>query len=211
MVKGSTSSLFLHIHPRLVPENSLRLSFTFCFGGLAVFLFFLEVITGALLMLHYQPSSTNAYGSVQRITHIIPYGWVLRNMHYWAGQGMVVAVFLHMIRVFWTRSYDAPRRLNWVVGIVLLILTALVDFTGYLMVWDDRALWAWTIARNLVDLIPIIGPGSAAILFGPASDLNTALVRLYSWHVVIFPAGLLFLMALHFWKIRKDGGISVPL
>ncbi len=162
-------------------------------------------------MLHYHPSAINAYASVQKITHIVPYGWIIRNIHYWSGQAMVVAVCLHMVRVFLTGSYENPRRLNWVVGMACLVLTLLVDFTGYLLVWDDRALVAWTIARNIVEIIPWIGPPTASIVFGPASDFNAAIVRLYSWHIAIFSLILAFLISLHFWKIRKDGGISTPL
>lgn len=211
MSKGSFLSFLLHLHPRLIPEKSAQLSYTFCFGGIAVFLFLIETLSGILLMLHYQPSVQNAYGSVQKITHIVPYGWVIRNLHYWAGQAMVVVVFLHMIRVYWTNSYADPRKLNWVIGIVCLILTVLVDFTGYLLVWDDRALWAWTIARNLVEIVPWAGPSTASFIFGPGSEFNAAIIRLYSWHVVIFPGILFLMMMLHFWKIRKDGGISMPL
>lgn len=211
MGKGSAKSFLLHLHPRLIPEQSAKFSFTFCFGGIAFFLFILEALSGFLLMLHYQPSVLNAYASIQKITHIYPYGWVIRNIHYWAGQAMVFAVLFHMMRVFWTGSYSDPRQFNWVIGSVCLVLTLLVDFTGYLLIWDDRALWAWTIARNVVEIIPLVGHTMASVIFGPASDFNVALARLYSWHVVILPAILLILTGLHFWKIRKDGGISVPL
>lgn len=211
MAKGSTSSFILHLHPRLIPEKSARFAFTFCFGGLAFFCFIIEVLTGSLLMLHYQPSASGAYASVQKITHIAPYGSVIRNVHYWAGQAMVVLVCLHMIRVFITRSYEEPRRLNWVVGVACLILTVFVDFTGYLLVWDDRALVAWTIARNILEMIPLIGAPAASTIFGTESDFNMAIIRLYSWHIVIFPLIMTFFMSLHFWKIRKDGGISIPL
>lgn len=211
MGKGSAKSFLLHLHPRLIPVQSVKFSFTFCFGGIAFFLFIVEVLSGFLLLLHYQPSVQNAYASVQKITHIYPYGWVIRNIHYWAGQAMVFAVLFHMKRVFWTGSYTAPRQFNWVIGSVCLVLTLLVDFTGYLLIWDDRALWAWTIARNVAEIIPLVGNTVASVIFGPASDLNVALARLYSWHVVILPVILLFLTGLHFWKIRKDGGISIPL
>lgn len=211
MAKGSTSSFILHLHPRFIPEKSASFTFTFCFGGMAFFFFLIEVLTGLLLMLHYQPSASNAYASVQKITHLAPYGSVIRNIHYWGGQAMVVVVCLHMTRVFWTGSYEEPRRLNWIVGVACLILTVLVDFTGYLLVWDDRALVAWTIARNILEMIPLIGSPAASVIFGTESDFNTAIIRLYSWHIVIFPLILTFMMSLHFWKVRKDGGISIPL
>ena len=209
--KASLWAFFRHIHPRSVPEASTRLTFTFCLGGLATLMFLIEVVTGVLLLLFYLPSVSNAYPSVQRITYFAPFGFFFRNMHYWAGQFMVVLVILHMARVFWTRSFLPPRSLNWMIGVILLVLVFLVDFSGYLLLWDERALWAWTIARNLTEKIPIVGGKFALLLFGPSEVGDLGLVRLYAWHIFILPALLMFLMALHYWKIRKDGGISTPL
>ncbi len=174
-------------------------------------MFLVEILTGALLMLYYYPSVSNAYSSVQRITYYAPYGFVFRNMHYWAGQVLVILVLLHMVRVFWTQSYLPPRQLNWVIGVSLLVLVFLVDFTGYLLVWDERALWAWTIARNLTEKIPVVGDSFALVLFGPSDVGDLCLIRLYAWHILFLPAILAFLMSLHYWKVRKDGGISIPL
>ncbi|MFC1833184.1 cytochrome b N-terminal domain-containing protein [Thermodesulfobacteriota bacterium] len=209
--KGSISTFILHLHPRLVPESAARVRFTFCLGGLAAWMFVLEVITGILLLLHYVPSHTGAYGSVQDISYAIPYGFFVRNLHYWCGQAMVILVLLHMIRVFVTGSYRPPRHFNWIIGMSLLVLTFLVDFTGYLLVWDDRGLWAWTIARNLGETVPVIGKALSGLLFGPAEVSDLTLVRLYVWHVVLLPLIMGILAAWHFWRIRKDGGISVPL
>jgi len=210
MAKGSFSSFLSHLHPGSLPEASSRAGYTWCLGGLTVWAFILELITGCLLMLHYVPTATGAYQSIQDITHLIPYGFFIRNLHYWCGQLMVVLVCLHMVRVFVTGSFAPPRRLNWVIGLMLLVGTFVVDFTGYLLVWDDRSLWAWTIARNLAETVPLGGSALAALMFGPAEVSDLALVRLYSWHVVFVPGIMIGLMAWHFWKIRKDG-ISVPL
>lgn len=209
--RGSLSSLIVHLHPRMVPEPSARFTFTWCLGGLALWMFVLEVVTGLLLVLHYVPSISGAYVSVQEITHVAPYGFFIRNLHYWCGQAMVILVVLHMIRVFLTGSCAPPRSFNWVIGLLLLVCTLLVDFTGYLLVWDDRSLWAWTIARNLGATIPLAGSATATLLFGPAEVGDPALVRIYVWHVVLWPALMCLLMAWHFWRIRRDGGISVPL
>jgi quinol-cytochrome oxidoreductase complex cytochrome b subunit len=179
-------------------------------GGLAAWMFVLETITGVLLMLHYVPSAAGAYPSVQTITHAAPYGFFIRNLHYWCGQIMVGMVVLHMVRVFVTGSYAPPRNMNWLIGLGLLVGTFIVDFTGYLLVWDDRGLWAWTIARNLAETVPLIGPLVASLLFGPPEIGDLALVRVYAWHVIILPGLLVSLMAWHFWRIRKDG-ISSPL
>lgn len=123
---------------------------------------------------------------------------------------MVVLVVLHLIRVFVAGAYSDVRKFNWVIGMLLLALTLFVDFTGYLLVWDDRSLWAWTIARNLASLTPIAGSGLASLLFGPESVSDAVLVRLYAWHVILVPLLMIVLMALHFWRVRKDG-ISRPL
>jgi quinol-cytochrome oxidoreductase complex cytochrome b subunit len=123
---------------------------------------------------------------------------------------MVGLVVLHMIRVFWTGSFAPPRSFNWIIGLLLLVGTLLVDFTGYILVWDDRSLWALTIARNLVETIPLIGLSFASLLFGPSDIGDFGLVRVYVWHVVLFPGIITGLLAWHFWKIRKDG-ISKPL
>jgi quinol-cytochrome oxidoreductase complex cytochrome b subunit len=211
MNKDSLAAFIEHIHPRFVPEASSRVGFTFCLGGLATLMFLVEIFTGSLLLLYYAPSLSGAYQSVQRITYQTPFGFVFRNLHYWGGQFMVILVVFHMVRVFWTRSYLAPRRLNWVIGIILLALVFFLDFTGYLLVWDDRALWAWTIARHLTERIPLIGDGLALAFLGPLELEDLCLIRLYAWHIFILPVILIFVMALHFWKIRKDGGISTPL
>jgi quinol-cytochrome oxidoreductase complex cytochrome b subunit len=185
--------------------------YTWCLGGLALWMFVLESVTGLLLALHYAPTSVGAYPTIQEITHVVPYGFFVRNMHYWCGQIMIALVALHMIRVFVTGSYAHPRQLNWLIGLGLLGITVLVDFTGYLLVWDDRSLWAWTIARNLVHALPLVGPSTAWALFGPDQVGDAVLVRLYVWHVILLPGVLSLLMGWHFWRIRKDGGISRPL
>jgi cytochrome b6 len=211
MSKSSFSSFLLHLHPRSIPEPSSRVSFTWCLGGLAVLMFFLEAVTGILLMLHYVPTISGAYLSIQDITHLIPYGFLLRNLHYWCGQAMVVLVVLHMSRVFLTGSFAPPRRFNWIIGLMLMIGTLLVDFTGYLLVWDERALWARTIARNLVETVPVLGSGVASMLFGSPEISDAAIIRLYVWHIVLIPGIMAGLMGWHLWKVRRDGGISGPL
>jgi quinol-cytochrome oxidoreductase complex cytochrome b subunit len=211
MSKASFSSFLLHVHPRVIPEHAARVRFTWCLGGLAVWMFVLEAVTGALLLLHYVPALSGAYPSVQQVTHVVPYGFFLRGLHYWCGQVMVVLVVMHMARVVITKSYAPPRQVNWLIGLGLLVGTVVVDFTGYLLVWDDRALWAWTIARNLAESVPAIGPLVAALLFGSPDAADATLVRLYAWHVFLLPGVMIALMMWHFWRIRKDGGISGPL
>ncbi len=210
MSKGSFSAFLLHIHPATIPEFSGKFRFTFCLGGLAFLMLFIEIITGILLVLHYIPTSGAAYFSIQNIIYLIPYGFFIRNIHYWAGQIMVILVGLHMIRVFWNGSFAPPRQLNWIIGSMLLLGTLVIDFTGYLLVWDSRSLWAWTIARNLCASIPVIGGGIGSLVFGPEIPSDPVLIRLYVWHVLMLPGIMVILAAWHFWRIRKDG-ISQPL
>ena len=209
--KGSFSAFLLHLHPHTIPESSAKTGFTWCLGGLAALMFSIETVTGVLLLLHYIPTAGGAYNSVQDITHVIPYGFFLRNIHYWAGQIMVGLVGLLMARVFWTRSFAPPRQFNWIIGLMLLVGTLLIDFTGYLLVWDARSLWAWTIARNLCGTVPVIGTAIGSVLFGPEQVSDAVLIRMYVWHVVLLPAIMVVFVSWHFWRTRKDGGISEPL
>ena len=211
MNRGSLTAFLLHLHPRLIPEASAKIRYTWCLGGLAVWMFVLELITGLLLVLHYVPTAQGSYTSIQEITYVVPYGFFVRNLHYWCGQVMVALVALHMVRVFVTGSYAHPRHLNWLIGLGLLLITLVVDFTGYLLVWDDRSLWAWTIARHLVQTVPWVGSSTAVALFGPEQVCDAVLVRVYVWHVLLLPGLMTLLMGWHFWRIRKDGGISRPL
>ncbi len=174
-------------------------------------MFLIEVVSGVLLALHYVPHTSQAYSSIQYITHIAPYGFFIRNIHYWAGQAMVLLVVLHAVRVFMTDSYAPPRQWNWLLGLVLLIMTFFVDFTGYLLVWDDRGLWAWTIATNLAASVPVIGEYVSSVLFGTSELSDITIPRIYVWHVLILPGTMVIALAWHFWRIRSDGGISIPL
>ncbi len=203
-------SLILHLHPRYIPKSAVGSGYTWCMGGLAFLMFLIEVITGVLLMFQYSPTASTAYISILDITQVAPYGFFIRNLHYWVGQIMVVFVVIHAIRVIITNSYAPPRRFNWLIGVGLLLSVLLIDFTGYLLIWDDRSLWAWTIARNLAASAPLIGSSFSAMLFGPSDVGDAVLIRLYAWHVFFLPALISCLVSWHFWRIRKDG-ISTPL
>lgn len=208
---GGFAAFLLHVHPRWIPESSSRFTYTGCFGGLTLWMFVIEIATGALLAFYYIPSPAGAYASVQDITHAIPYGFFVRNLHYWGGQAMVILVLLHTGRVFLTGAFAPPRSFNWLIGLLLLVGTFFVDFTGYLLVWDDRALWARVIAANLANTAPLFGEAVGALLFGPECPPELALTRVYVWHVLLTPAAIILGAAWHFWRIRKDGGISRPL
>ncbi|MCK5068843.1 MAG: cytochrome b N-terminal domain-containing protein [Bacteroidales bacterium] len=217
-----TRNFFLHIHATRVHVHSMKPTYTFGLGIILGFLFLVMVFTGVILMIYYTPSVETAYQSVKDIVNIVPGGRIIRNMHRWASQGMIIVVFLHLIRVFYTGSYLGNRSLNWVIGVVLLIITLLSNFSGYLLPWDQLAYWAVTIgsniaasARELTDLLGItnwLDPGGflKKLLIGGEVVGQPALSRFFALHVIFLPLTMLVLMGIHFWRIRKDGGLSRP-
>jgi quinol-cytochrome oxidoreductase complex cytochrome b subunit len=186
-------------------------TYTFCLGGLSFFMFLVLTMTGVLLMFYYIPSADLAYQSMKDIEASVTFGQLMRNMHRWAAQGMVIAVFLHMCRVFYTGSYKPPREFNWVIGVLLLVTTFLLSFTGYLLPWDQLSLWAVTVGTNIGGAAPFVGSQVNMVLRGDFEIGQPALIRFYTLHVIFLPLVGAFLMAVHYWRIRKDGGISGPL
>jgi quinol-cytochrome oxidoreductase complex cytochrome b subunit len=205
------SNVFLHLHPVRLRRHALAIPYTFCLGGLSFFMFLVLTITGVLLMFYYIPSITAAYQNMKDIQATVTFGQVLRNLHRYAAHAMVITVFLHMCRVFYTGSYKAPREFNWVIGVVLLFCTFLLSFTGYLLPWDQLALWAVTVGTNMIGATPIIGTQLRFLAIGGFEVGQNALIRFYTLHVVGLPLLTAVLMAAHFWRVRKDGGISGPL
>ena len=222
---ATTSNVFLHIHPVTVPESAIRTRFTFCLGGLTFLMFIVETITGVLLMFYYRPFPEYAYLDMKLLEHTVLFGMFLRNLHRWAAHAMVILVMLHMLRVFLTGSYRPPREFNWVVGVMLLTITLLLSFTGYLLPWDQIAFWAITVGSKMAAATPLIGSeglfheffgihegnDTKYLLLGDADVSGNALLRFYVLHCVFLPLLCAILMLVHFWRVRKDGGISRPL
>jgi quinol-cytochrome oxidoreductase complex cytochrome b subunit len=205
------NNVFLHIHPVRVRQHAVKFAYTFCLGGLSFFLFLVLTVTGVYLMFYYVPSSTQAYSNILAIQSEVTFGLLTRNIHRWAAHLMVFFVFLHMMRVFYHGAYKPPREFNWVVGVVLLFLTIGLGFTGYLLPWDQIAYWAITIGSNMAGYFPFINvPFRYALLGGLEVGQNT-LLRFYVLHVIVLPLIASIFLAVHFWRIRKDGGISGPL
>ncbi len=213
-------NVWMHIHPATVTKGSIAISFTWCLGGLTFFVFLFETLTGILLMFYYTPDVNRAYADMLDLSNnAVPFGRLLRNTHRWAGHAMVITVCFHMLRVFLTGSYKAPRQFNWVVGVVLLVLTLLLSFTGYLLPWDQLGYWAITVGTNMAGATPLVGyHGPVADLFGFTIDNDIrfallggtsiqapALLRAYVWHCIALPSLAGGLMILHFWRVRKDG------
>jgi cytochrome b-561 len=206
------SSLFLHIHPARVSRHVLRPTYTFALGLVSAILFVVLTVTGLALMLYYVPHPPEAYGSMKDLQFVVTFGIILRNMHRWSAHGMVVVVFLHMCRVFWTGSYKTPREFNWIVGVVLLLLTLGLSFTGYLLPWDQLAFWAITVGTNIAAYAPVVGDQVKYLLLGGHVIGPMTLLRFYVLHCVILPLSMVILISLHIWRVRKDGlsGASAP-
>lgn len=203
-----TSNVFFHLHPVKVDRRSLRWSYTFGLGIISAILFLVLIFSGALLMFYYVPSVERAYPAMKEIQLSVPLGQFTRNMHRWAAHMMVLTVVLHMARVFYTGAYKPPRQFNWVVGVFLLLLTLGLSFTGYLTPWDQLAYWAITVGTNIVGYVPLLGKTLQHALVGGVEVGQSALLRFYALHVAVLPTLLTLLLALHLWRIRKDGGLA---
>jgi quinol-cytochrome oxidoreductase complex cytochrome b subunit len=168
------------------------------------------VITGVLLMLYYHPSVPQAYADMKDLQFVVSSGVFLRNLHRWSAHAMVFLVFAHMFKVFYRGAYRPPREFNWVIGVVLLLLTLLLSYTGYLLPWDQLAYWAVTVGSNIASAVPIAGQKIRYLLLGGNQVNANALLRFYVLHCVILPITAVLFIAIHFWRIRKDGGLYVP-
>lgn len=225
------SNVFLHLHPVAIRTSGVRLSFTWCMGGLTFFLFIAETISGVLLMFYYRPVVEYAYSDIIQMRSVLTLG-IMREIHRWGAHAMIISIWLHMMRVFLTGSYKPPREFNWGVGVLLLVLTMLMSFTGYLLPWDQLAIWAITVGSKMAEATPFMGmngpgkellqlPGGVPLvtansdakflLLGGATVGAPALLRFYVLHCVAIPLAVSVLTAVHFWRIRKDGGISGPM
>lgn len=161
-------------------------------------------------MFYYVPSTTQAYDRMLDLRGSVAFGTFLRNMHRWGAHGMVAIVFLHMCRASFTGSYKRPREFNWVLGVVLFLLTLFSSFTGYLLPWDQLAFWAITVGTTIAAYAPLVGSKIQYLMLGDTTVGQEALLRFYVLHVVVLPMVMTLMIAVHFWRIRKDGGLSRP-
>ena len=205
------NNVFLHLHPVRVRQHAVKFAYTFCLGGLSFFFFLVLVVTGVFLMFFYIPSSTSAYTDILNIQAQVPFGLLTRNIHRCAAHLMVFFVFLHMMLVFYHGAYKPPREFNWVIGVLLLFFTVALSFTGYLLPWDQIAFLAVTICNNIASYVPLLSRPSQLLIFGGIEVSQNTLLRFYVLHVILLPLVAAIFLAVHFWRIRKDGGISGPL
>ncbi|MCG0238257.1 MAG: cytochrome b N-terminal domain-containing protein [Firmicutes bacterium] len=205
------NSLVLHLHPVKVPRRAVRVSYTWGLGGLSLLMFLILTVTGVWLMFYYVPAVPDAYFAMKALETDVIFGQFTRNLHRWAAHGMVLAVWLHMVRVFYTGAYKPPRDFNWVLGVILFTVTVLLSFTGYLLPWDQLAYWAIAVGSEMAGSTPVIGREARMALLGGHTIGQATLVRWYTLHVLLLPLACIALMAMHFWRVRKDGGISTPI
>jgi quinol-cytochrome oxidoreductase complex cytochrome b subunit len=221
---GVLSNVFLHLHPAKINRDAVAYNYTWGMGGMTFYVYITLVFTGTLLMFYYHPSKVVAFRDILYLESDVPFGKLLRNMHRWGAHLMVIMVELHMFRVFLTGSYKKPREFNWVVGVLLLVLTLLLSFTGYLLPDDQLGFWAVTVGTNMARATPLLGhdgPFGPQLGMTPFNDVrfgllggsivdSNALLRAYIWHCVAIPIIASAFMVVHFWRVRKDGGISGP-
>lgn len=204
------NSFIFHIHPPKISAASLKFSRTFGLGGMTALLIIMQLFTGILLRVHYEPFPNTAYDSIITINNFVLFGSFIRNIHHWSGVFLVIIIFLHLLRVFFTGAYMTTRALNWIIGVILLIFVLLSNFTGYLLPWDQLAYWAITVSTNIVSYIPLLGEFLQHLILRGNEVSGETLIFFYSMHTTFLPFTIFILMLFHFWRVRKAGGIMVP-
>lgn len=203
-------SLVLHLHPAKIPERTLRWSYTWGLGGLAALLMVILGLTGIFLEMNYTPSPNQAYLDILALRSDTWFGDLLRNLHHWSANLLIVVSVLHLLRVFLTGAHKPPRELNWLLGVGMLLLVLGANFTGYLLPWDQLAFWAITVGTSIVTYIPLVGSFINRLLLGGPEVSAATLLNFYSLHISFIPLAILALMSYHFWRVRKDGGLTIP-
>jgi quinol-cytochrome oxidoreductase complex cytochrome b subunit len=191
-----------------VPKHAIR--WYFCLGGITFSLFLIQGVTGILLSLYYKPTPEQAYDSILFIMNNVRFGWLIRSIHSWSASLMIATCVAHMLRVYITGAYKKPRELNWVAGVVLLLLTMAFGFTGYLLPWDQKALWGSTVGSEILGVVPLVGEQLLGLLRGGAEISALTLTRFYGIHMLVLPVLAFIFLAVHFVIIRRQG-ISGPL
>jgi quinol-cytochrome oxidoreductase complex cytochrome b subunit len=203
-------NFFHHLHPPSIPALQARLRYTLGAGGLAVFLCFILLITGILEMFYYIPVPERAAVSVQTITSLVPFGALIRNLHFWSAQALVIVMSVHLLRVVLTGAYARHRRLNYLIGLGMLVLILLLDFTGYVLRWDEGIRWALIVGTNLLKTVPWIGDSLYQLAIGGPQPGASTLERFYTWHIFVLTLVTVIFGAWHIFRVRRDGGIAVP-
>jgi quinol-cytochrome oxidoreductase complex cytochrome b subunit len=204
------NSLLLHFRPRTVPQSTLNFTLTWGLGGMAAVLVVLLFITGIMLKFAYQPVPDRAYESILHLQNAVYFGQLIRNLHHWGGNALLLVVLLHFLRVFFSGAFHPPRQFNWIIGLALFLFVLGSNITGYLLPWDQLAFWAVTICTGMLEYIPGIGVGLQKLIRGGADIGPATLSIFFAIHTAVIPAGLIFLLPFHFWRIRKARGLVIP-
>lgn len=202
-IKGQVRDILDHPVPKHV-------NWLYCFGGITFVLIMIQLITGVFLALYYVPSPDHAYASVEYISKEVAFGKLIRGMHRIGSSGVVVMVVIHMLRVYFHGAYKKPRELNWVAGVMLLLIIFTFGFTGYLLPWDQKAYWATQVGTKMAGSVPLIGQFILKALRGGFELGAVTLTRFYFLHILMLPAVLIGLLGAHFFMIRKQG-VSGPM
>lgn len=203
----SRPSFFHHLHPPTIPKREASFTYNFGLGGLSVFLFLVVGVTGMLEMFYYVPTIEQANASVQTITFLVPFGWIVRAAHYWSAQALVIVSVLHLLRVALTGAYK-DRRFNWLLGLTALLIILFLNFTGYALRWDRDIAWAMLVGTNLIKTIPLIGLTLYNAVVGGDQINSAAPPRLYAWHIFGLMLPAFIILVWHLFKVRRDGGIA---
>ena len=204
------NTFVLHFRPRNIPERTLKFNLTWGLGGMGAVLVFLLIGTGLLLKFYYLPFPEKAYESILYLENGVLFGQLIRNIHHWSANLALLVVFLHFIRVFLTGAFHPPRRFNWIMGLGLILLLLLSNFTGYLLPWDQLSFWAVTISMGMLEYIPFAGVWLQALIQGGTEVGPATLSNFYAIHTAVLPVLLIFFLFFHFWRVRKAGGVVVP-
>ena len=204
------TNIFLHLHPAFVREDAIVFNRTFGLGGMAALLIVFQFLTGIMLRFYYEPFPGLAYDSIVLLQNNVLFGRLIRNIHHWSGVFLVIITFLHLLRTFFTGAYQSPRQINWIIGLLLFAFVIFSNFTGYLLPWDQLAYWAITVSTSILQYIPLIGNSLREfVIAGTEVNADTLLI-FYNLHSAVLPILILLLMAYHFWRVRKAGGVIVP-
>ena len=204
------NSLLLHFRPKTVPRRTLKFTLTWGLGGMAVVLVGMLFVTGLMLKFTYQPVPDQSYASILQLQDTVLFGRLIRNIHHWSGNALLLVVFLHLLRVFFSGAFHPPRQFNWVLGLVMFLLALGSNFTGYLLPWDQLAFWAITICTGMLEYIPGIGIGLQKMIRGGGEIGPATLSNFFAVHTAVIPACLVILMPFHFWRVRKSKGLVIP-
>jgi quinol-cytochrome oxidoreductase complex cytochrome b subunit len=203
-------NFFHHLHPPTIPAAQARWRYTLGAGGTAIFLMLVLAITGILEMFYYIPTTNDAALSIQTITYLVPFGGLIRNIHFWSAQLLIIVSAVHLLRVVFTGAYIPPRRFNYLLGLALFVFSILLNFTGYILRWDMGIQWALVVGTNLIKAIPLIGNTLYQILIGGTQPGSATLIRFYAWHIFGLMLAAAVLTGWHAFRVRRDGGIALP-